>query len=55
MKKEMIDYVKKLGGVAIYQGSWPATLYVDHKVNGKEWIKDQMIKKFTRHTKIRFA
>lgn len=49
----MIDFVKSLGGNAYYSGEWPATLYVEHK-RGKEWVIDQLIKKFTRHTLIRF-
>lgn len=55
MKKQMIDFVKSLGGTCNYCGvAWPSTLYVDHK-NGKEWIIEQMIKRFTRHTPIKFS
>jgi hypothetical protein len=54
MKKQMMDFVKSLGGEACYSGEWPAKLYVEHRWKGKEWLIDQLIKRFTRHTQIKF-
>lgn len=54
MKKQMIEFVKKAGGDAVYSGEWPSTLFVQHRHNGKEWMIEQLIKKFGRHTQIRF-
>lgn len=55
MKKQMMDFVRSLGGTSNYCGyAWPSTLYIDHASNGKDWMIEQMIKRFGRHTQIKF-
>lgn len=54
MKKEMIAFVKSLGGDALYSGAWPKTLYVQHRHRGKDYVIDLLIKRFGRHTGIKF-
>ena len=50
----MIEFAQSLGAYVSYSGAWPATLYIGAVANKQEII-DKMIKRFGRHTQIRFA
>lgn len=57
MKKQMMDYVKTLGGDSNFSGKWPQTLFVYSFTAGvsKQDLIDAMIKRFGRHTQIKFV
>jgi hypothetical protein len=56
MKKQMIDFVRSLGGEARYSGKWPETLFVSSFTAGvnNQMLIDALIMRFSRHTQIRF-
>lgn len=54
MKKKIEDFVRSINGTVSFsgKGGW-TTAYVDH-ANGKDWIITECIKRFTRHSQIKF-
>lgn len=57
MKKEMLAFLAMQNCRGVYAGTWPSTIYILPQSNcklDKADVIDLMIKRFTRHTQIRF-